>query len=139
MHKRTITYNDHFGKPRTEDFYFHYSKTELMEMEMSTEGGYADRLMGIVKANSSTEIFFLMKKLLLGAYGVKSEDGRLFEKSEKIRYEFERCPAYDVLMQELCLGEDAHKKAAEFFNAIVPEGTAKADAPAAIPAVSAAT
>ena len=39
MLKKTITYVDYNGTERTEDFYFNLTKAEILEMELSTEGG----------------------------------------------------------------------------------------------------
>lgn len=41
MLKKEITYKDYNGTERTESFYFNLSQAELMEMEMSTSGGYS--------------------------------------------------------------------------------------------------
>ena len=39
MIKKTIEYVDYNGENRKEDFYFNLSKAELMELEMSKNGG----------------------------------------------------------------------------------------------------
>ena len=39
MYKKTITYTDYNNVERTEDFWFNFSKAEIMEMEMSVDGG----------------------------------------------------------------------------------------------------
>lgn len=131
MLKKTISYVDLFGTKRTEEFYFHYSQSELLEMELSTEGGFTTRLQSVINANSPKELFAQMKQFILGAYGEKSEDGRQFMKSAEISHGFECCPAYDKLMQELCLGPDATEAATAFIKGIVPDDMPKADAPAA--------
>ena len=38
MFKKTITYEDYNGVKRTEDFHFHFSKAEIIEMQLSTAG-----------------------------------------------------------------------------------------------------
>ena len=47
MLKKEITYKDYNGTERTESFYFNLSQAELMEMEMSTSGGYAEMVQAI--------------------------------------------------------------------------------------------
>mgnify|MGYP001145356686 CR=1 FL=1 len=42
MLKETIKFTDFNGVERTEDHYFHLSKAEAMEMEMSTSGGLSE-------------------------------------------------------------------------------------------------
>mgnify|MGYP007065598478 CR=1 FL=1 len=39
MLKKTVTYTDYNGVERTEDFYFNLTRSELIEMHLTTEGG----------------------------------------------------------------------------------------------------
>lgn len=137
MITKTITYEDFNGKQRIEDFNFHLNKAELLELEASYEGGWSAHIQRVVNSNNNREIFNTMKDLLLRAYGVKSEDGRRFMKSEEIRRSFEESPAYEIILVELTLDKNAAKNAADFINGIVPKDMPKADAaPAAIPAAT---
>ena len=119
MLKRTITYTDYNGSERTEDFYFNLSKAELMEMEMSIPGGMKGMLERIIAAQDTTKIIKIFKKILLKAYGEKSEDGKRFIKSDELSKAFSETEAYTILFVELA--QDA-KKAAEFINGIIPSG-----------------
>ena len=38
MLKKTMTYEDYNGVPRTEDFYFNLTPAEVTEMELSVDG-----------------------------------------------------------------------------------------------------
>lgn len=120
-----ITYNesytDYAGNKRSEEFHFHYNQAELMEMELETEGGFSTRVNRIVNANNHPELYKLMKQFILGAYGVKSEDGRRFMKSEEIRRSFEESPVYEMLMMRMTVGPNAAEEAAKFINGITPE------------------
>lgn len=137
MITKTVPYEDYNGKTRTEDFNFHLNKAELLELEASYEGGWSAHIQRVVNSNNNREIFNTMKDLLLRAYGVKSEDGRRFMKSEEIRRSFEESPAYEIILVELTLDKNAAKNAADFINGIVPKDMPKADAaPAAIPAAT---
>lgn len=117
MIKKTITYEDYNGVTRTEDFYFNLSKAEVMEMEMSTAGGLAEKIQAIIAAQDSTEIVKVFKELILKSYGQKSADGRRFMKSQELRDDFEQTEAYSSLFMEL--SSDA-KAAANFVNGITP-------------------
>lgn len=112
-----VTYEDFDGLERTEDFYFNLTKTELTEMNLSKQGGYADYLKAIVDAKDAPTLARLFKELLLKGYGVKSEDGRRFYKSEELTRDFEASAAYDVIYGELISSEDA---AADFFVRMLP-------------------
>ena len=50
MIKKTVTYTDYNGVERTETFYFHYTEAEILDMEMSEEGSFADRIQRIIDA-----------------------------------------------------------------------------------------
>ena len=117
MLKETIKYTDYNGVERTEDFWFHLSKAELMEWEMGTTGGLTEMIKRIVDAQDAPAIIKIFKELVLKAYGKKSPDGRRFEKSEALSNEFSQTEAYSKLFMELATDAD---KAAEFVNGIVP-------------------
>lgn len=119
------TYTDFNGNSRTEEFRFHFNKAELMEMELAVEGGFSARVQRIINANSHPELLKVMKTFILDAYGVKSEDGRRFMKSEEIRREFMECPVYSTLFMRLTTGPDAAKLAAEFVNGVTPDDMPK--------------
>lgn len=122
MLKKTITYTDYNGAERTEDFYFNLSKAEITEMEMGVKGGLTETITRIVAAQDSPAIIKIFKDLILKAYGVKSPDGKRFEKSAELSAEFSQTEAYSNLFMELAF--DA-TKAAEFINGIVPADLAK--------------
>lgn len=117
MLKKTITYTDYNGVERKEDKYFNLSKAELMEMEMSTPGGFATMIRKIVDAQDAPSIVKIFKDLVLKAYGEKSPDGKRFIKSEELSTAFAQTEAYSVLFMELVTDADA---AAAFVNGIVP-------------------
>lgn len=118
MIKKTVTYKDLNGKERTETFYFHYFESEIMDMELSEEGGFAERIQRIIDAKDQASLLKVIKKFVLDAYGEKSDDGRRFNKNKEIRDAFMQSPAFSKIYMEL-LTDD--KVAAEFVNKVVPE------------------
>lgn len=122
MLKKTITYTDYNGNSRTEDFYFNLTKTELMKMEMSTTGGLGEMVQRIVAAQDTPALIKIFEDLILKAYGVKSLDGKRFEKSAQLAEAFAQTEAYDQLFMELATDADA---ASKFINGIVPADMAK--------------
>lgn len=118
MFKDTVTYKDYDGKERTESFYFHYNEAELMEMINSEEGDFSARVKRLVDANEQSKVIKIVKKFVLDAFGIKSDDGRRFMKSDEIREAFEQCPAYSIIFMKMA--RDA-KFAADFINNVVPE------------------
>lgn len=123
MIKKTITYTDYNDVERKEDFYFHLSKAEITEMELSTTGGLAEQIKRIVAAQDQPAIIKIFKDLILKAYGEKSADGKRFEKKNgELAAAFAETEAYSILFMELATDADA---AAAFVNGIVPADTAK--------------
>ena len=117
MLKKKITYTDYNGVERSEDFYFNLTKAELMEMEMSTVGGFTEMVQRIVAANDAPSIIKIFKELILKAYGEKSPDGKRFIKSKEISDAFSQTEAYSKLFMELATDANA---AADFVNGLVP-------------------
>lgn len=117
MYKKTIKFTDYNGAEREEDFYFNLSKAELMELELSVNGGLTEMVHKIVKAQDSASIVKVFKELILKSYGEKSLDGRRFVKSQEISDSFEQTEAYSMLFMELSTDE---KAVLEFINGIVP-------------------
>ena len=114
MLKKTIPYIDLNGVERKEDFYFHLSKPEIVKMQTSVKGGYDVQLKSIGAGADGGQIMEFFEDLIKKAYGVKSEDGRRFMKSEEIFFE------------ELVTND---KTAADFVNAVMNIGNS-ATAPA---------
>jgi hypothetical protein len=117
--KKTIEYEDFNGDIVVEDHYFHLTKADLIEMEMSHRGGLHEYLQKIVADEDGSTIIAEFKNLILMAYGKRSEDGKRFIKTQQMRDEFLSSEAYSQLFMELCTNATA---AAEFVNGIVPAG-----------------
>jgi hypothetical protein len=107
----------------TEDLFFHLSQAELIELEMSEKDGLSVVLQKIIDTEDGRAIIAEFKKIILGAYGKKSEDGKRFIKNQQLRDEFESSEAYSTLFMELVTDAGA---AASFVNGIVPAGTVEA-------------
>lgn len=117
MLKRDITYKDFNDQEVTETFYFNLTRTEIVELEFSYQGGLEATLKKIIETEDVKAIIQEFKKIVLMAYGVKSEDGKRFIKSEEIRQAFSQTAAYDALFMELATSDDA---AAAFVKGIIP-------------------
>lgn len=133
MLKKTIEFVDYNGVTRKEDHYFNFSEAEITEMELSTVGGLSEMINSIVKAQDGPAIMKMFKDIILGAYGVKSPDGREFIKSDEISKKFSQTEAYSKLFMELVTDAEA---AAAFVNGIVPKNASEAAKEAAAPAIT---
>ena len=117
MYAKTITYTDYDGNQRTETFYFNLTKTELIKMETSVDGGMAQLLKKIIDENDTKNIMKYFDIIIKNAYGVKSPDGRRFVKSKELVDEFMQTEAYDKFFLEFIENPNA---AAEFVNNVIP-------------------
>lgn len=132
MFKKTMTYTDYDGNERTEDFYFNLTKAELLDMEMSTEGGLEKMINKIISTKDTVKIIAVFKDLIARSYGEKSADGKRFIKSKELTEAFMQTEAYSDLFMELATNT---KSAEDFVNGITPKFDNVAQAkPALVPA-----
>lgn len=117
MLTKTITYTDYNGVERTETYNFNLSKAELAEMELGTSGGFVNMVEGIINAKDTPALVKIFKDVIFKSYGIKSADGKHFEKSEEISKKFSETEAYSELFMELATNDVA---AVNFINGILP-------------------
>ena len=117
MLKKTILYEDYNGEQRKKDFYFNLTRTELLELQVSENGGLNTFLRKILMERDDARIMAYTSELILKAYGEKSGDGEYFMKTDEIRNRFKCSPAFDVLFTELTSDKDAGLK---FIQGILP-------------------
>ena len=118
MYSRTITYTDYDGNQRTEECFFHLSKAEVLEMQMSWDGGLDKILRKIIAEKDQKRMIEMFKMIILKSYGVKSLDGRRFIKTPEVVEEFTQTEAYSELFMLLSTDDQV---AAEFINGILPQ------------------
>jgi hypothetical protein len=121
MLKRTITYTDFNDKEVSETFYFNLTKSELVELSVSTDEGFDETLQRIIEASNNKELIAQFKKIILASYGQKSEDGKRFIKTAQLREEFSQTAAYNALFMELATDAGA---AVTFIRGIIPSDMA---------------
>lgn len=121
MYKKTISYKDYNGKERTEDYYFNIDEGEIVEMEMSVNGGYSNMIERVVKEESNPELFKIFKDFVCKAYGEKSADGKYFLKEDEegrpLVRKFLQTKAYSALMMEFMTKTQSFT---DFVNRIIP-------------------
>jgi hypothetical protein len=121
MLKRNITYTDYDDETVTETFYFNITKVEIVELNVSEKEGLDEFIKKIVKSSDNKSLVEQFKRLILLAYGEKSEDGKRFIKNDDLREGFAQSAAFDALFMELATSEEA---AAEFVKGIIPKDLA---------------
>ena len=118
MLKKTITYTDYDGLERTEEFRFNLTKAELVDMELTTAGTFSETMKRIIAEKDIIRIAKLFKELLLKSYGVKSDDGKRFIKSQELSEAFSQTEAYSDLYIELLSNPE---EAAKVFAEVAPK------------------
>lgn len=114
MFKKTIKYEDFNGVQQEKDFYFHLSKTELLEM---AAGDMQDHISRIIITQNPKEVLHEMRNIVLMAVGRRSEDGSEFIKDGQSKSALVNSGAYDELLMELATQADS---AAEFIRNLLP-------------------
>ena len=120
MLKKEIKYTDYNGQERTEVFHFNLTQAEVMEMELSVNGGLTTHLEKIVQEKDQSQIIKAFKEIMDISYGVKSLDGKRFVKNQEVLDEFRQTEAYSILFMELATDAEA---SAAFVNGIIPQLT----------------
>lgn len=116
MYKIHQKYEDFNGNEREDDFYFNLSKAELLEMELSEDGGMDKRLQRLIGSQDMKEAIKVFKAIVLMSFGIKTDDGR-FIKSQEVRDAFTQSAAYSEIFMDLATDPD---KAQKFINGILP-------------------
>ncbi len=122
MIKLTETYTDYNGVERTEDFYFHFTKAELLKMEMGVKGGLAEMVKRAAQTQDAPTIIKVFEDLVAKSYGVKTPDGKGFNKDPEIVKEFLQTEAYSNIFMRLATDDE---EAARFVNGVVPADMSK--------------
>lgn len=118
MFKKTIEFEDFNGEKRTGDYYFNISKSELISKQFSYAGGYSEYLKKIYAEKDQVKLYQIFEDLIKSAYGVKSEDGKRFMKSEELFREFKESGAYDELILSFF---DNAQNAVDFVKNVFPK------------------
>ena len=80
MIEQRIKYTDLNGNEKEKVAYFHFSKAELIEMQVSEEGGLDKIIQQIIDEQDQAKLIALFKTMILKAYGEVIGDGEGFYK-----------------------------------------------------------
>ncbi len=117
MLKKTITFEDFEGNMITEHFYFNLNKGELTEMAAEMGDGLEESIRKMVETKDAVNLISTLKGILKRAYGIRSEDGRRFIKTDQAWEEFEQTNAFGELFFELVTDV---KKLSDFVVGMLP-------------------
>jgi hypothetical protein len=113
-----IKYENADGEEKTETFWFHLSKPELMRLQTSIPGGFGKLLQDLLDAEDMHELFKHFESIIFMAYGVREADGKGFEKSDELTKKFRQSFAYEALFDQMMADENAF---ANFVKEMLPK------------------
>ena len=117
MFKDTRTYIDFNGNERTQDFRFNLTEAEIVEMDLTTEGGLEAMIKKIMDEQDRARLIMLFKDLIRRSYGVLSLDGNHLDKRPEVFEQYSQTQAYSDFFMELAANAQL---ASDFVNGIIP-------------------
>lgn len=123
MLRKPITYKNIDGVEVTEEYYFHLTKAEVIELQYTMQGGLAETLekigkLDVNKPGNAALILRTFREIIKSSFGRRTPDGG-FVKREADWEVFSSGEAYSALFMEMV--SDA-AFAAEFVRGVLPEG-----------------
>lgn len=122
VYRETIQYKDLDGNTVEDLFEFALNSAEVAEMEVSMKGGLKNYLEKIIRENDRGEIVKAFKDILRGSIGRRSDNGKMFLKTEEVRNAFMYSGAYEVMFFRMLSDADY---ASNFVNQAFPHDLAE--------------
>lgn len=110
MYKKTVNYVNVNGDAVSEDLWFHFTKAEIVELELSVDGGLMDMMNEVIATKDSRRIFDIIKSIVLRSYGERRTDEqgiKRFYKSNAISSAFSSTEACSEVIMEFFQNPDA--------------------------------
>ena len=123
MFSKTFEYKGYDGQMRRETWWFNLSESELLKMQLSSVGGIDGMMSRLLREDRPDKVVDVFEKIILGAVGERSADGRRFlKRNGAVAEDFRETPAYDKLFLELVSSGEA---LAAFLKGAIPEEVRK--------------
>ncbi len=118
MLTETIQYEDYNGASRKEQFHFNLSELDITEIQLNYPEGVETHLQNAIDNKDVKGILEFIKMLVGYSFGIKSDDGRHFERSDEITKRFRNSAAYHSWL--LTLFENDGAKGVSFIRGVMP-------------------
>lgn len=115
MISKTVKYVDYNGVEKVGTYWFNMSRAELIELEMSGESSWYERIKQLISEQRVREAYVMIEKFIRDSYGVKTPDGG-FDKDPAHLRAFRNSEAYSVLISGFV---EHPEEFADFINGIV--------------------
>lgn len=119
MIKQTIDYLDYNGKGQRDELYFNLTEFEVIEIQVASPLGIHGDLRRAIDEEDNQGVLNFVKILVHNGYGIKSADGKHFEKSPEILNRFLNSAAYSPFIMDLFT--DIPGKLVPFVNNLIPD------------------
>jgi hypothetical protein len=118
--KQTIQYVDFDGVPQEEDWHFHLTKADVVEMQMEfggtlDEGALEKRVKELFDTKDAKTIIRFFKDMITKSVGKR--EGKRFIRTDEVAADFMQTEAYSAFFMSLVTDAEA---GAAFFRSIVP-------------------
>lgn len=122
MIKKTLEYKNYNGDKVVGDFYFNIDESELIMMNWAERGGLDKYYERIIHEEDNRKILQAFRELVDISYGVRSVDGKDFDKSPEHLRKFKSSGAYNQLLLEIFTQDSAGENsfASQFANGLLP-------------------
>ena len=119
MFKYDLNYTDFLGNEKTEVLRFNLSQTEVTKLVENDKIFSVEFLAYVADGKDPLTMYNVVQKIILEAYGVLSDDGKYFRKSEQIKKDFEQSIMYDKFIEDM-FGSNDTQKFVNFLVGIFP-------------------
>lgn len=119
MFSKTFEYKGYDGNMHKETWWFNLSESELLKLELGSVGGLNGLMNRMLREEHPDKVVDIFEKIILGAVGERSADGRRFlKRNGAVAEDFRETPAYDKLFLELVSNGEA---LASFLKGAIPD------------------
>lgn len=119
MFTKEYTYPNFLGDEVTDKFRFNISEYEMLDLVKRDPDFDVNRLSALAKDPEPAKMIDIIRKLLVVSYGVLSDDGKHFRKSDEIATDFVQSAAYNAILDEFLTSDDS-KLLTDFMYGIFP-------------------
>lgn len=116
MIKKVIRFTNFNDEEVEQTVMFNLSEQDVLDILIEFPDGFEIIVDNWEKTGDFSEMFRLFKAVIQKAYGVKSEDGMYFRKTDQLSADFMQSAAYEELFRLLRNDDDL---AIEFFNNLI--------------------
>jgi len=117
MYEFKVKYTDFNDQDREEMLHFHYTEDELLSWQ-TQNGSLVNYLERMVNQFNAQELMEWLSSFIIGAYGIKSDDGRVFDKSSPLVKSFKDSIPFHTYFKIILSNKDEAEK---FIMGVVPK------------------